>query len=376
MKNLSVTKLAQQLISIPSISPLDLGCQEIISNRLRSIGFTVEHININNTSNIWAFRGKGKNLTFAGHTDVVPAGKKSLWKFPPFSAVIKKNKLFGRGAVDMKGALAAMIVAAEKFVNLNPNHKNRLSFLITSDEESLALDGTKAVVKTLLSRKENIDYCILGEPSSKSIIGDFIKNGRRGSITGYLKILGIQGHVAYPESVDNPIHKSISFLKELIKYEFDIGNNFFPPTNMQIVRVESNSNSENLVPSELLVVFNIRFSPVITIQEIKNYFKKMLLKYNLKYFISWKLSGFPFFSTPGILTKVVAQAIQSINKIKPILSTAGGTSDGRFISLMNSEIIELGLINKTIHQVNEHVEIKDLCILSKIYEYIMNKLLS
>ncbi|CAL4318916.1 succinyl-diaminopimelate desuccinylase [Buchnera aphidicola] len=376
MKKNFIVELAKQLISIPSISPADLGCQEIISNRLRSIGFTVEHININNTSNIWAFRGKGKNLTFAGHTDVVSAGKKNLWKFPPFSPTIENNTLFGRGAVDMKGALAAMIIAAENFIYLNPNHKNRLSFLITSDEESLAIDGTKAVIKKLISRKENIDYCILGEPSSNIKVGDSIKNGRRGSITGYLKILGVQGHVAYPKFSDNPIHKSISFLKELISHEFDKGNDFFPSTNMQIVKVESNSNSENLVPNELLIIFNIRFSPVITVQEIKKYFQKILLKYKIKYFIDWKLSGLPFFSTPGILTKVVTKAIQYTNKITPILSTAGGTSDGRFISLTGAEIIELGLLNKTIHKVNECVEIEDLCILSKIYEYIMNKLVA
>ncbi|WP_343153805.1 succinyl-diaminopimelate desuccinylase [Buchnera aphidicola (Mindarus keteleerifoliae)] len=375
MKNFPIVKLARKLISIPSISPLDLGCQEIIANRLRSIGFTIKHININNTSNIWAFRGKGKTLTFAGHTDVVPAGKKKLWKFPPFDAVIEKNILFGRGAIDMKGALAAMIIAAEKFVYLNPNHKNRISFLITSDEESNAIDGTKAVIENLISQKEKIDYCILGEPSSTKVIGDFIKNGRRGSITAHLKVFGIQGHVAYPKSFDNSIHKTIPFLFRLINHEFDTGNNFFPSTSIQIVKIRSDSNSENVVPDELSMVFNIRFSPVINVNEIKHFVEKILFKYRIKYSIKWKVSGYPFFTSPGVLTKTVTEAVQFVNKIKSRLSTSGGTSDGRFISLIGAEIVELGLINKTIHQVNEQVKIEDLSILSQIYQRIMDKLL-
>ncbi|CAL4318836.1 succinyl-diaminopimelate desuccinylase [Buchnera aphidicola] len=370
-----IVKLTQDLIRIPSISPQDLGCQDILIQRLLAIGFIVKTINIADTKNFWAYRGEGTTLTFAGHTDVVPPGDNTKWHTDPFNPIIDNGILFGRGASDMKGALSAMIVAAERFVIKCPNYSGRLSFLITSDEESSAVHGTKKVVDYLISKSEKIDYCIVGEPSSTSIIGDVIKNGRRGSITADLTIHGIQGHIAYPELADNPIHKGLPIILEILSIKLDNGNDYFPPTSINIPTIHAGEDSSNVIPESLCVKFNLRFSTELSVREIKLAFHSILDKKNIKYSIKWSLSGYPFITKKGILINKVTKCILKFNQNKPMLSTSGGTSDGRFISIMGSEIIELGLTNSTIHKINECVKISDLKILSLMYQNIMQRLL-
>ncbi|XBC41344.1 MAG: succinyl-diaminopimelate desuccinylase [Buchnera aphidicola (Nurudea yanoniella)] len=370
-----ITNLTKKLVSIPSISPLDLGCQKIISKRLINIGFSVENMDFNDTCNIWAYRGKGITLAFSGHTDVVPVGDRKNWKFPPFVPTIYKGFLFGRGVADMKGALAAMIVAAEKFVQKHPNHSGRLAFLITSDEESKATCGTKKIIENLILKKEKIDYCLIGEPSSVKHLGDVIKHGRRGSLTAFLYIYGIQGHIAYPELANNPIHSVLQFLSNLLSINWDCGNEFFPPTSLQIYEIQSGSHSDNMIPNKLLVKFNLRFGNIITINDIKQEVQKLLKHFDLKHSIQWKLNAEPFLTKSGFLINTVENIIKNACGIVPKLLTTGGTSDGRFISKISPQILELGLINKTIHQLNENVKILDLQLLSMIYEKIIEKLL-
>ncbi|QCI20249.1 succinyl-diaminopimelate desuccinylase [Buchnera aphidicola (Brachycaudus cardui)] len=372
----SITKLAQKLIRIPSISPRDLGCQDIIITRLRKIGFIVETININDTKNFWAVRGTGKTLTFLGHTDVVPPGENKNWHSDPFDPVIHNGFLFGRGASDMKGALAAMIIAVENFIIKYPHHEGRLSFLITSDEESSAIDGTIKVVKYLISKNDIIDYCLIGEPSSDNIVGDVIKNGRRGSLTANLIIHGIQGHIAYPELADNPIHKGLPIILKILSIKLDNGNSFFSPSSINIANIHAGDGTNNIIPGSLSVQFNIRFSTEVSDLDIKSKIKNILDENNVNYSIEWCLSGKPFITKKGVLLDTTIASIMNFNKIKPVLSTSGGTSDGRFVSLMGSEIVELGLTNHTIHKVNECVKISDLQILSLIYEDIIKKLLT
>jgi len=371
----SITKLAQKLISIPSISPKDLGCQDIIIKRLCAVGFTVKVININNTKNFWAFRGIGKTLTFAGHTDVVSPGQYEDWHDDPFKPVIRDGFLFGRGSVDMKGALAAMIVAAEKFISEFPNHKGRLSFLITSDEESTAVNGTIKVVEYLMSKNDMIDYCLVGEPSSDTIVGDVIKNGRRGSITANLIIYGIQGHIAYPDLADNPIHKGLPIISKILSMKLDDGNDFFLPSSINIANIRAGDGANNVIPGSLFVQFNIRFSTEISETEIQSKIVDILEENNINYSLKWLFSGKPFLTKKGILLDAVIRSIFHVNKKKPILSTSGGTSDGRFVSLMGAEVVELGLVNSTIHKVNECVKISDLQLLSYMYKDIMKELL-
>ncbi|WP_343187826.1 succinyl-diaminopimelate desuccinylase [Buchnera aphidicola (Periphyllus koelreuteriae)] len=367
--------LSKQLIKIPSISPLDLNCQKIISKRLKKIGFIIENIKINQTNNLWAYKGIGKTLTFVGHTDVVPPGDFLKWKINPFKPKIIKDFLFGRGSSDMKGSLAAMIIATENFVKKNPFHKGRISFLLTSDEESLALDGTKKVINILKKRNEKIEYCLVGEPTSNIFLGDIIKNGRRGSISATLKIYGIQGHIAYPKLAENPIHKSVNFLKDLINLKLDSGNDYFEPSNFQIFNLFSGKkNITNMIPNSINIGFNIRYNTEITKEEIIFKIKNILMKYNFKYKINWIFSGDPFITNSGFLLKVVKNSINKIQHFKPMLSTSGGTSDGRFFSDMKSEIVELGLVNKTIHKINECVKVKDLYILYKIYKDILKNI--
>ncbi len=371
-----VTALAQQLIRIPSISPKDLGCQDIIIERLHAIGFKIKIINIDDTKNFWAFKGSGKTLTFAGHTDVVSPGKYKNWYNDPFNPVINNGYLFGRGSSDMKGALAAMVIAAERFINKFSHYKGRLSFLITSDEESKAINGTVKVVEYLMSKNDNIDYCIVGEPSSTSILGDTVKNGRRGSITADLTIHGVEGHIAYPDLADNPIHKGLPVILKILSIKLDEGNTFFPPTSINIANIHAGDGTNNVIPGSLFVQFNIRFSTETSDKEIKSKITNILNKNNINYSIKWLLSGQPFLTKKGILVDTVIKSISYFNKIKPILSTSGGTSDGRFISLMGSEVVELGLTNDTIHKVNERVKIYNLQLLSLIYEDIMKKILT
>lgn len=370
-----IVNLTKKLISIPSISPFDLGCQSIIIDKLSKIGFNIVLLNYNNTKNIWAYRGKGVTLSFAGHTDVVPIGNKILWKTSPFLPTIKNGYLFGRGAADMKGSLAAMIVAAERFISVYPNYSGKLSFLITSDEESDAIDGTIRIVEYLKSIQQNIDYCVIGEPTSDKFFGDTIKIGRRGSLHANIVIYGLQGHIAYPELTDNPIHNSLSFLKLLVSKKWSDGNKKFSSTSIQISNLFSGTGSENIVPGELNMKCNFRFGDDISEKEIKKKFENLLQIYNLKYKIVWKLSGKPFLTKSDKLIKLAIDAIQKFININPILSTSGGTSDGRFIKNIASELIELGPRNHTMHKVNECVKIKDLQLLSLIYEDIMKKIL-
>lgn len=374
----NIIKLAKQLVSCPSISPKDFGCQKILISRLKNVGFVIEKMNIGNTSNFFAWRGNGeKTFLFLGHTDVVPVGEEKKWFFSPFDLTMNNGMLFGRGIADMKGAIASMIIAIERFIEVYPNHKNKISFLITSDEESDGKNGIIKVVKKLIKRNEKIDYCIVGEPTSNKFLGDNIKNGRRGSLNCYLTVYGVQSHVAYAKSFFNPIHNVLPFLNKLLITVWDKGNEFFPETKIQIIKFESNNNVSNIVPEKCLVQFNFRFSNQLSDVIIKNRVLEMLHYYKIKYKIKWQTSGHPFLTKNGKLLETTVKVIESFNKITPKISTGGGTSDGRFIAKMKKkqEIIEFGLVNKTIHQINECVKTSDLLSLSIMYQNILEKLL-
>ncbi|QKJ88172.1 Succinyl-diaminopimelate desuccinylase [Paramixta manurensis] len=371
-----VIELTQQLIRRPSLSPDDAGCQALMIERLKAIGFTVEPMNFDDTQNFWAWRGQGETLAFAGHTDVVPTGDASRWINPPFEPAIRDGMLFGRGAADMKGSLAAMVVAAERFVAAHPNHRGRLAFLITSDEEASAANGTVKVVEALMARNERLDYCLVGEPSSTEVVGDVVKNGRRGSITANLTVHGVQGHVAYPHLADNPVHRALPALQELVATEWDGGNAFFPPTSMQIANIQAGTGSNNVIPGELYVQFNFRFSTELTDAMIKQRVEALLEQHQLRYTLEWKLSGQPFLTSRGKLVDAVVNAVEHYNEIKPELLTTGGTSDGRFIARMGAQVVELGPVNATIHKINECVKAADLQLLSRMYQRIMEQLIA
>jgi len=372
-----VIQLARQLIKLPSLSPADEGCQTLLMERLKQIGFNIELMNFADTKNFWAWHGQGneETLAFAGHTDVVSTGDEYKWVSLPFKPTIHEGMLYGRGAADMKGSLAAMVVAAERFIAKKRNHNGRLAFLVTSDEEAKATDGTAKVVHALMERNERLDYCLVGEPSSIQYIGDVIKNGRRGSISANLLIHGIQGHVAYAHLADNPIHRALPILQELVTTEWDLGNQFFPATSMQITNIQAGNGSSNITPNELLVQFNFRFSPELTDMLIKEQIEALLAKYQLTYDIDWVLSGQPFLTNKGKLLDIAIEAIEYHSKITPQLLTTGGTSDGRFIALMGAQVIELGPVNSTIHKINECVKVTDLQSLSLIYQRIIEKIL-
>ncbi len=371
-----VIELAQQLIRRPSLSPDDAGCQAMLIARLEAIGFHVEPMHIGDTLNFWATRGQGETLAFAGHTDVVPPGDANRWISPPFEPSIRDGMLFGRGAADMKGSLAAMVVAAERFVAAHPNHAGRLAFLITSDEEASAVNGTVKVVERLMARNERMDYCLVGEPSSTEVVGDVVKNGRRGSMTANLTIHGVQGHVAYPHLADNPVHRAMPALNELVATEWDQGNEFFPPTSMQIANVQAGSGSNNVIPGEFFVQFNFRFSTELTDQMIKDRVAALLDRHQLRYTLEWNVSGQPFLTSRGKLVDAVVNAVAHYNEIKPQLLTTGGTSDGRFIARMGAQVVELGPVNATIHKINECVKASDLQLLSRMYQRIMEQLIA
>lgn len=371
-----VIELAQQLIKRPSLSPDDAGCQELITERLQAIGFTIEKMDVGDTRNVWAWRGAGKTLVFAGHTDVVPVGDQQQWQNPPFEPAIRDGMLYGRGAADMKGSLAAMIVAAERFVAAHPNHQGRLAFLITSDEEAKAVNGTVKVVEALMARQERLDYCLVGEPSSTDRVGDVVKNGRRGSITANLRVHGVQGHVAYPHLADNPVHRAMPALHELVSTVWDEGNEFFPPTSMQIANIQAGTGSNNVIPGELYVQFNFRFSTELTDELIKQRVAALLDRHRLNYTLEWQLSGHPFLTPRGELVDAVVNAVEHYNEITPQLLTNGGTSDGRFIARMGAQVVELGPVNATIHKVDECVSAADLQLLSRMYQRIMEQLIA
>jgi len=369
--------LTKELIEKQSVTPADDGCQPLMAERLSRIGFTCESLPAEEVLNLWAMRGnEGPLLVFAGHTDVVPPGPLEYWDSDPFTPTERDGFLFGRGAADMKSSLAAMIVATESFIGKHRNHKGRIGFLITADEEGPAIYGTRHVVDTLMARGESIDWCVVGEPSSTSKLGDTIKNGRRGSINATLTIKGKQGHVAYPHLADNPMHKAFEVLQRLSALDWDQGNDFFDPTQLQFSNIQSGTGATNVIPGELTAIFNLRFSTEITADGIKEKCQAVLDDSGVDYEIDWQLSGNPFLTEPGELVQAAIQSISDITGINTKLSTGGGTSDGRFIAQMGGQIIELGVINESIHQRNEHVLISDIPKLAAIYEGILTYLLA
>jgi len=368
--------LTKELIKRQSVTPEDDGCQPLMAERLQKLGFTCEALPAAEVLNLWATRGSdGPTLVFAGHTDVVPPGPLEQWDSDPFVPTERDGLLYGRGAADMKASLAAMVVATESFVTRHPDHKGRIGYLITADEEGPAIHGTRYVVDTLMSRGENIDWCVVGEPSSTATLGDIVKNGRRGSINATLTIKGQQGHVAYPHLADNPIRKAFSVLNQLCDIEWDQGNEFFDPTRLQFSNIQSGTGATNVIPGELTAVFNLRFSTETNAEAIKSQCEAVLDDSGVDYEIDWQLSGNPFLTEPGDLVDAVRESIAEITGVTATLSTGGGTSDGRFIATMGSQIIELGPINASIHQRNEHVLIDDIPKLARIYEGIMERLL-
>ena len=369
--------LTKELISKQSVTPADDGCQPLLAERLSKLGFDCESLPREEVLNLWATRGThGPTLVFAGHTDVVPPGPREHWDSDPFVPTERGGFLYGRGAADMKASLAAMVVATESFVANHPHHKGRIGYLITADEEGPAIHGTRYVVDTLQRRGESIDWCVVGEPSSTSTLGDIIKNGRRGSINATLTIKGKQGHVAYPHLADNPMHKAFAALTALSELSWDSGNDYFDPTQLQFSNIHSGTGATNVIPGELVAVFNLRFSTEITADEIQSKCETVLDATGINYSLDWQLSGNPFLTEPGDLVDAVRESIMTVTGVSTQLSTGGGTSDGRFIASMGSQIIELGPINASIHQRNEHVLLSDIPKLARIYEGIMERLLT
>ncbi|EKB23387.1 succinyl-diaminopimelate desuccinylase [Aeromonas veronii AMC35] len=372
-----VIALAKDLIRRPSVTPLDEGCQTLMAERLAKLGFVIEPMVFEDTTNLWARRGsEGPLFCFAGHTDVVPAGPLDKWHTPPFEPTIKDGVLYGRGAADMKGSLASMVVAVERFVAEHPDHTGSIAFLITSDEEGPFINGTTRVIDTLEARNEKIRWCIVGEPSSTAVVGDVVKNGRRGSITGDLLVRGVQGHVAYPHLADNPIHKAAPALAELTATVWDEGNAYFPPTSFQIANISAGTGASNVIPGELQVQFNFRFSTELTDMDIRERVEALLDKHGLDYQLNWTLSGQPFLTDTGALLDAAVAAIEAVNGQRPALLTTGGTSDGRFIAPTGAEVIELGPVNATIHKVNECVKADDLDLLADMYQGVLERLLA
>lgn len=370
-------ELARDLISRASVTPEDAGCQALMQQRLQAIGFATEDLPFGEVKNFWARRGDNAPLVvFAGHTDVVPTGPLQDWTSDPFSPEIRDGLLYGRGAADMKGSLAAMVTACEAFVEAHPDHQGSIGFLITSDEEGPSINGTVKVVEHLVNNGVKIDMCLVGEPSSTKQLGDVVKNGRRGSLNGKLTVHGKQGHVAYPQLAINPIHLAAPALAELAAIEWDQGNNHFPPTSFQISNIHSGTGAENVVPGELQAMFNLRYSTELTEQQIRERVCKVLDQYGLNYDIDWRLSGEPFLTPEGELLDAAQRAIRDVAGIETELSTSGGTSDGRFIAPTGAQVLELGPVNATIHQVDECVAVEALDRLSDIYTVMLENLLT
>lgn len=375
-----VQTLTEKLISIPSVTPNDLGCQQLIADYLEALGFKITHLPCSEVSNLWAVYSRNQNnntsedtnypvLVFAGHTDVVPSGPLEKWQSDPFKPTIKNDLLYGRGAADMKGSLAAMLVATKNFLQNNKDFNGSIGFLITSDEEGPAIHGTKHVVSELLKKKQKIDYCIIGEPSSSEYCGDIIKNGRRGSLSGNLTIYGTQGHAAYPHKANNAVHISLKFLQELIAITWDQGNADFPPTTLQIINAEAGTGVSNIIPGAFNIEFNFRYSTCHNYDSLISKVENLLAEYQLKYDLDWKRYAEPFLTQQGGFTHMIQSAVKSVTGKQCNLATTGGTSDGRFIlPAFQCELIELGPLNHSIHHINEHVSISDLITLTKIYE--------
>jgi succinyl-diaminopimelate desuccinylase len=369
-------QLTEELISRASVSPTDGGCQALMIDRLAAIGFTVEKLPFGPVENFWAKRGgTGPVFCFAGHTDVVPPGPLEEWQSEPFAPVIRDGVLYGRGAADMKSGLAAMVTACEEFVGQYPAHRGSIAFLITSDEEGPSVDGTRRVVEVLRERRESIDYCLVGEPSSEIELGDTIKIGRRGSLSGRLTVHGVQGHIAYPQFADNPVHAIAPALAELASRTWDHGNEHFQPTTFQVSNIAAGTGAPNVIPGELKARFNLRFSTEQTVEGLKATVEDLLRRHQVKYTLDWFISGYPFLTVPGELSQAASRAVQEQLHITPKLSTGGGTSDGRFIAPMGAQVIELGVVNQSIHKVDECVRVADIGRLQALYRRTLELLL-
>ena len=369
--------LTQDLIRRASVSPEDQGCLQLIGERLAALGFRLERMPFGPVENLWALHGTGAPvLCFAGHTDVVPTGPREEWHTDPFEPVVREGMLYGRGAADMKSGLAAMITATERFIAQHPKHAGTLAFLLTSDEEGPSVDGTRRVMEVLEARGEKITWCVVGEPTSTNVLGDMVKIGRRGSLSGKLTVHGVQGHVAYPHLADNPVHAAAPALAELAARTWDAGNEFFQPTTFQISNISAGTGAPNVIPGELKARFNIRFSTEQSVEKLQQTITEILNRHKVNYTLEWFVSGLPFFTPPGDLSNAVIKAVQEKTGRTPELSTTGGTSDGRFIAPTGAQVVELGVINATIHKVNESVRIADIDTLSQTYERVMELLLA
>lgn len=368
--------LLNQLLRCRSITPDDAGCQQILAERLAPLGFDCEDMPFGDVTNLYARRGAAAPVfCFAGHTDVVPPGAEDEWQSDPFEPVIRDGHLYGRGSADMKGSLAAMIVATEQFLAAHPEHAGSIAFLITSDEEGRARDGTLQVMNTLQAREEHIDWCVIGEPSSQNELGDIVRVGRRGSLSGMLTVTGIQGHVAYPQLADNPIGRFAPVLAELYAIEWDTGNEAFPPSSFQFVDIRSGIGFPNVTPGELSARFNFRYSTVWNHDGLQTKVAEILDSHELKYDLRWHLSGEPFLTEPGQLIDAVSSAVEEYRGSAPELSTGGGTSDGRFIAPAGTDVVELGPINASIHKIDEHVRVDDIIELTSMYRRILELML-
>ena len=369
-------ELCCELIRKPSVTPEDAGCQALMIERLHALNFNCTELPCGDVSNFWAEHGdQGPLLVFAGHTDVVPPGATDRWSSPPFEPTVHDGLLFGRGSADMKGSLAAMLIACEEFVAEQPNHPGRIGFLITSDEEGPAVDGTVKVLDYLRERGESIDWCVVGEPASSATLGDAIKNGRRGSLGATLTVRGVQGHIAYPHLADNPIHRLLPALHALTSEVWDEGNAFFPPTSMQVSNIKGGTGVTNIIPGEVEVVFNFRFSTEVSDEELRQRTASILQAHGLDYVIQWNLSGQPFLTPNGKLLDAAIASVLEVTGKAPELSTAGGTSDGRFIAPTGAQVVEVGPVNATIHKIDEQVLVSDLPRLAAIYKGILTRLL-
>ncbi|MCC6714190.1 MAG: succinyl-diaminopimelate desuccinylase [Gammaproteobacteria bacterium] len=370
-------ELAKALINRPSVTPDDAACQAIVAARLRKLGFAVEAMMFGEVDNLWARRGRARPLlAFAGHTDVVTPGPRDAWTSDPFVPEVRDGMLYGRGAADMKSSIAAMVVAVERFVARHPDHRGSIAFLLTSDEEGPSVDGTVKVVEKLEQRGEKIDWCLVGEPSSESRLGDVIKNGRRGSLNGVLTVQGVQGHVAYPHLARNPIHAVAPALAELARIEWDRGNDHFPPTGFQISNINGGTGAENVIPGSVEVLFNFRFSTEQTAASLQARVEEVLRGHELDYELNWRLSGDPFLTSAGELVDAARKAIREVTGVETQLSTGGGTSDGRFIAPTGAQVLEVGPVNSTIHKIDECIPVADIEALAEVYERVLAGLLA